>query len=114
MKNTSKYKKEKREISAVSGAEATELFTVEQIGSTLNRIRIFHGDKLIVKRCSEFNETNLYVFDTPDGKTAKFAFEFFGDIFLHNNLKWSFNYKAEEVKVLGVVVRVERDLEVKQ
>ncbi len=114
MKNNNEFKKEKRTISGFPGAKADELFAVEVCGSTLNNIKIFDGDKLIVKKVSEFNERNLYVFDTPNGRTAKFAFEFFGDIFLHNNRKWSSNFKAEEVKLLGVVVRVERDLEVEQ
>jgi len=112
MKNNTGKTKKTREIRAVKNADGKRLFGVHVLGNILKAAGIVDGDILVVKPVENFDETSLYVFDTPNGRTAKYAFEFLGDVTLHNKGKWFRRYKASDVKLLGVVVRVERDLEV--
>jgi SOS-response transcriptional repressor LexA len=81
-------------------------------GDSLKKIGIFHGDLLIVKITDSYTKENLCVWETPHGRTAKFAYENFDEIVLHNKADWKRVWKAAEIKLLGVVVRIERDLEV--
>lgn len=83
-------------------------------GDTLKHLGIFHGDILVVKLTKKFAEKNLCVWETPEGRTAKFAYENFGEIVLHNQADWKQTWSINQIKCLGIVVRVERDLEVSQ
>jgi SOS-response transcriptional repressor LexA len=86
---------------------------VQVIGDSLNNIGIFHGDLLIVKITDKHAEENLYVWETPNGRTAKFGYEKFGEIVLHNKADWEQIWKSDEVKLFGVVIRSERDFLIK-
>jgi len=87
---------------------------IKMFGKTLEHYGIFHGDILIVKLTKNFNSENLYVWNTPHGKTAKFAEKKLAEIALHNGGDWRETFFQSEVEMLGVVVRIERDLTVKR
>lgn len=78
-------------------------------GDSLAHIGIFHGDLLIVKITDKHTEKDLYVWETPNGRTAKFGYENFGEMTLHNKADWSQSWKLDEIKLFGVVIRMERD-----
>jgi SOS-response transcriptional repressor LexA len=102
----------RRDIRAVKNTKGRFIFCTHVVGNTLKASRIFDGDLLVVMSVKDFNEKSLYVWETPEGRTAKYAFEFLGDITLHNKGTWFRRFKKKEVKLLGLVVRIERDLEV--
>jgi SOS-response transcriptional repressor LexA len=78
-------------------------------GDSLAHIGIFHGDLLVVKMTDKHTEKDLCVWETPNGRTAKFSYENFGEIVLHNKADWKQSWKPTEIKLFGVVVRMERD-----
>ncbi len=103
-----------RTIRKVNDSETDVFSGVPFAGNTLEHLGIFHGDILIVKITKHFNESNLYVWQTPHGKTAKFARETMAEITLHNGKEWTETFFRSEVEMLGVVVRVERDLKIRR
>ena len=93
----------------------TEVFTaVSVFDNHLARLGILTGDILIVKITRHFNESNLYVWRTPHGQMARYGRETLAEITLHNGKGLSETFFRSEVEMLGVVVRVERDLKVKR
>lgn len=81
-------------------------------GDSLKKIGIFHGDILITKLTSRYKAGKLCVWQTPHGRTAKFAQSNpDGTVTLHNKNGWSKSWASSEIRLIGVVVRVERDLE---
>jgi hypothetical protein len=78
-------------------------------GDSLAHIGIFHGDLLVVKMTDKHTEKDLCVWETPHGRTAKFGYENFGEIVLHNKSDWRKIWNLTEVKLFGVVIRMERD-----
>lgn len=81
-------------------------------GDSLNSIGIIHGDILITRLTAEYKPERLGVWQTPHGQTAKFASENFdGTVTLHNQNGWFQTWEAADVKLIGLVVRVERDYE---
>jgi hypothetical protein len=79
-------------------------------GDSLANIGIFHGDLLVVKITDKHTEKDLCVWETPHGRTAKFGYENFGEIVLHNKADWKKVWKLDEIKLFGVAIRMERDL----
>jgi len=78
-------------------------------GDSLKNIGIFHGDLLIVKITDSYTKENLCVWETPHGRTAKFGYENFDEIVLHNKADWKKVWKLDEIKLFGVAIRMERD-----
>jgi hypothetical protein len=86
---------------------------VPVVGDCLKNIGILHGDLLILKITNESFSDKLSVWETPNGRTAKFATKNIdGTATLHNKSDWNQTWQTEEIELVGVVVRVERDLEV--
>lgn len=99
-----------RPIRKINLDEYQGLFSLTFVSDLLEQSRIFKGDTLIVAPVKSWDEENLYVWQTPSGKTAKYAYDNFGDITLHNKAGWQQRFKAHQIKCLGKVIRVERDL----
>ena len=113
----SKYEKYQitgfRDIRAIGIENQFETIVAVPVdGDSLANIGIFHGDLLVVKITDSYTKENLCVWETPHGRTAKFGYESFGEIILHNKADWRKAWNLTEIKLFGVVVRVERDLEV--
>lgn len=104
--------KQFRDVRIVESAGQFDQFAAVDVdGDSLKQCGIFHGDVLIFKITQQYREECLGIWQTPHGRTAKWAFEDVdGTIKLHNKNGWSQNWNVDEVSCLGVVVRVERDL----
>lgn len=102
-----------RDIRTVETAGQFDRFAaVEVDGESLKGVGINHGDILIFKITERYVEDRIGIWQTPHGRTAKFAYEDIdGTIKLHNQNGWSQNWNADEISLLGLVVRVERDFE---
>jgi SOS-response transcriptional repressor LexA len=102
-----------REIRAISKATLKDKFIgIIVTGDSLKNLGIFHGDLLITKLTTEYDAKKIGVWQTPHGRTAKFAYEDFdGTVVLHNQNGWQQKWQADEIKLVGVVVRVERDMD---
>lgn len=80
-------------------------------GDSLNEQGIFDGDLLVFKFSQETSLDKLCIWETPHGATAKFArLNNNGTITLHNGAGWEQTWNPEDVRLIGVVLRVERDL----
>jgi SOS-response transcriptional repressor LexA len=101
-----------RSIRPVKGANFNDrLAGLPVIGDSLKNIGIYEGDLLVFKFTSEAPPEKLCIWQTPHGNTAKFARENLdGTITLHNKNGWHQDWSADDVRLVGVVVRVERDL----
>lgn len=84
---------------------------VPVMGDSLIKLGILDGDLLITRLTNRYVSEKLGVWQTPHGRTAKFAYQDFdGLITLHNKNGWKQSWQADEVKLFGLVIRVERDL----
>ncbi len=92
----------------------TNFIVFEECGDSLTDFGICKGDSIIVKPIEKLDENRITVWETPDGRTAKFAYENFGDITLYNKKDWLMRYPAKKVKLIGAVVAVQKNLEVAQ
>jgi len=101
-----------RDIRAISDFTQNERYVgIPVNGDSLQKLGIFHGDLLITKLTQENFAGKLCIWQTPHGRTAKFAEDNFdGLITLHNKNGWRQTWQASEIELIGVVVRVERDL----
>jgi SOS-response transcriptional repressor LexA len=102
-----------RDIRAIGGLAKNERFVgIPVNGDSLEKIGIYHGDILITKITSEYKAGKLCVWQTPHGRTAKFARENFdGTVTLHNKNGWKQKWQSYEIQLVGIVVRIERDLD---
>jgi SOS-response transcriptional repressor LexA len=81
------------------------------IGNSLVDQGIIEGDLLIFKFTSEAKIEKLCIWQTPHGNTAKFArTNADGTVTLHNKNGWQQTWSSDDIRLVGVVVRVERDL----
>jgi SOS-response transcriptional repressor LexA len=78
---------------------------------TLEHFGVKEGDYLIVRETDCLDEDSISVWDTPDGRTAKFAYENFGDITLYNKKDWLRSYPEKDVKLIGIAEAVQKRLE---
>jgi len=113
--NTKPKEKQKtkgeRSVALKKSEVGKEYFCVDVGSDTLEDFGVSEGDCLIVKVTDVIDENRITVWDTPDGRTAKFAYENFGDIALYNKKDWLRSYPAKKVKMLGVAVYVQKGLE---
>lgn len=80
-------------------------------GDSLVEQGIFDGDLLVFKFTVNAAPEKLCIWQTPHGATAKFArLNPNGTITLHNGAGWEQKWNPEDVRLVGVVLRVERDL----
>lgn len=81
-------------------------------GHSLTEQGILDGDLLIMRITQDYEDGKLGIWQTPDGRTAKFAsHDPDGFVVLHNDDGWRQTWASDELRLLGLVVRVERDME---
>ena len=94
----------------ISSSPQDRFICVPVTGDSLKNKNIVHGDLLVVKLTKEYKQEKIGVWQTPHGRTAKYAYEDFdGTVVLHNQNGWSQKWQPDEVELIGIVVRVERD-----
>jgi SOS-response transcriptional repressor LexA len=101
-----------REIRPVPGLPLhAKLFAGQVAGQSLQKVAVLNGDWLIIHKTTRYELGSIGIWDTPHGRTAKYAHpNKNGSIVLHNNNGWRQEWATEEVALFGVVVRVERDM----
>lgn len=101
-----------RDVSVLENCDRNvRLVLVPVEGDSLNAQRIFDGDMLLVEITRNYIPTRIGIWQTPSGRTAKFAhYDMDGYIVLHNDDGWRETWHADEIRLLGLAVRVERDL----
>lgn len=103
-----------RDVRPIKGANPYDRFIgVPVSGDSMKHEGIHHGDILITRLTTRYiDEEKIGVWQTPHGRTAKFAYQNLGGtIVLHNSNDWQQEWQTDEVKLVGIVVRVERDYE---
>lgn len=101
-----------RDVRVIEGASQFDRFAAVEIeGESLKDVGILPGDVLVFKITQQYTEGKIGIWQTPHGRTAKYAYEDFdGTVKLHNTNGWSQSWNVDEIKLLGVVVRMERDM----
>lgn len=102
-----------RQVSGFGGGDGGggRFVLVPVEGDSLTSQRIYDGDLLLVRITRDYVPGQIGIWQTPSGRTAKFAFyDPDGYIVLHNDNGWRQTWSAGEIRLLGVAVRVERDL----
>lgn len=92
---------------------STAISCVPITGDSMEGEGIFHGDILITRLAHLYTDENkIGVWQTPHGRTAKVAYQSFDDsIVLHNKGEWTQKWQTDQVKLVGIFVRIERDVE---
>jgi SOS-response transcriptional repressor LexA len=81
-------------------------------GESLKASGVHNGDWLICRETSRYVPGKIGVWRTSDGLTAKYAaIDNDGFIILHNHNGWKRKWSSEDIKLVEVVVRLERDFE---
>jgi SOS-response transcriptional repressor LexA len=81
-------------------------------GDSLIEQGILDGDMLIMRITANYEDGKLGVWQTPHGRTCKYAYYDLDDtVVLHNDHGWTQHWDSHELRLLGLVVRVERDME---
>lgn len=96
--------------------EATDRFArfaaVPLEGPSLEKLGILDGDIAITRITRDYEDETLGIWQTPHGRTAKFAhYDPDNFVVLHNKNGWRQTWHADELRLLGIVVRIERDME---
>jgi SOS-response transcriptional repressor LexA len=104
-----------REVAAVEGAGPNDQFFLAEVdGPSLEHEHILPGDFLLCRVTRDYEIGRIGVWQTPHGRTAKYAYyDPEGFLVLHNDNGWRQEWQASEVHLLGLAVRVERDLPAK-
>ncbi len=101
-----------REISHIRQSNlGKEYLILQMLTTTLEHQGILKNDFLIVNTDAKFKEDVLSAFQTPDGIILGFAYENFDDTAIHNQNGKLMRFPAKNVKHIGVVCRIERDLQ---
>jgi SOS-response transcriptional repressor LexA len=101
-----------RDIRVTETGVFDRIIAVPVEGDSLKEHGILDGDYLICKVTSQYEPDKLGVWQTPHGRTAKFAYyDFDNSVVLHNEHGWQQRWDSRELRLLGIVLRVERDLE---
>ncbi len=103
-----------RTVRGLFGNDSEVFSAVPIYDNALKHLGILSGDMLIVKITKYFNEANLYVWRTPVGQMARFGETSCAEIVLSNGRNRRETFFRSEVEMLGVVVRVERDLNIRR
>lgn len=100
-----------RDVRLVDPDSTTAYFGVPVEGDSLVNLHICEGDILVCKRARRYEAGTIGIWQTPMGRTAKLANPYPDDsVVLHNGGSWSQMWQSDEVRLLGIVVRVERDI----
>lgn len=86
------------------------IFATQVAGQSLQKLGIFNGDWLICYETSKYEDGRIAIWETAHGQTAKFAYYKNGSVVLHNHNGWKQAWAPDEVKLVAVACRVERDL----
>lgn len=101
-----------RDVRMIEPADQFAQFVAVPVeGESLREEGILDGDLLIMRITRDYEDGKLGIWQTPHGRTAKFAaYDLDGFIMLHNEHGWRQTWNSSEVKLIGLVVRVERDM----
>jgi SOS-response transcriptional repressor LexA len=100
-----------REIRPIKGIPADKLYVSQVDGQSLQKLGIFNNDWLVCYETSKYIPGKLAIWNTPHGETVKFAFvDKEGAVVLHNHSGWEQKWEPEEVSLVSIVARIERDL----
>jgi repressor LexA len=103
-----------REIRPIKGAKPWDKFAaIRVIGDSLIEDNILEGDYLILRLTHEANSGELAVVLTPHGNTIKYLHPHLDGTVLFKGANALFEdqvWEIQDIKVQGVVRRVERDL----
>jgi SOS-response transcriptional repressor LexA len=104
---------ELREISEIRDkVPFAKYIAVPVRGHSLKGSGIHDGDILICRKTHSYVPGSIGIWETPHGRTAKYAaIDKDGFVLLHNHNGWKQKWSSDEVKLVAVAVRVERDLE---
>jgi SOS-response transcriptional repressor LexA len=102
-----------RDVRLIPVAEAGVRFAAVPLeGDSLMKLGILDGDIGIMRITRDYEDGRLGVWQTPHGRTAKFAhYDPDGFVVLHNDNGWRQTWHGDELRLMGIIVRVERDLE---
>ncbi len=99
-----------RDVRVVDGVDTTARFFMTEVdGPSLEGENIVSGDFLLCRVTHDYEIGRLGIWQTPSGRTAKYAFYEDGFVVLHNDNDWRQQWHADELRLLGIVERVERD-----
>lgn len=100
-----------RDVTAFGGDTQARYAIVPIEGDSMESQRIFDGDYVLMQITRDYVEGKIGIWQTPSGRTAKFAhYDLDGYVVLHNDNGWRQHWRADELRLLGLAVRVERDL----
>lgn len=101
-----------RDVRLIENTDQLARFVAVPVeGDSLLEQNICDGDYLICKLTSYYEDGKIGLWQTPHGRTAKYAYyDFDQSVVLHNENGWSQRWDASELRLLGIVVRVERDV----
>lgn len=99
-----------RDVRCVEGADPSARFFLTVVdGPSLEAEHIVDGDMLLCRVTHSYEIGRLGIWQTPTGRTAKYAFYEDGFVVLHNDNGWRQVWQADDLRLLGIVERVERD-----
>jgi len=86
-------------------------FLTEVDGDSLKHKHIVPGDFLLCRVAAEYESGKIGIWQTPSGRTAKFAYFDDGDgcVVLHNDGDWRQQWDRRDIQLLGLVDKIERD-----
>lgn len=101
-----------RDVRLIETADKlVRFFAVPVDGDSLKDHGIFDGDLLICRVTSIYEPDAIGLWQTPSGRTAKLAsIDPDNFVTLHNGNGWAESWHHSEIRLLGIAVRVERDL----
>lgn len=101
-----------REVSDIKNAPPFSKHVAIPIdGNSLKHMGIHHGDVLICRKSKYYEPGMIGIWETPHGRTAKYAMlNKDGSVTLHNHNGWEQKWGVDEVELVAIAVRVERDL----
>lgn len=107
------HQKSYRQISPIPGAKRTDKFVGMQVcGESMRGAGILNGDYVICCTTRQAREGDIVIAETPFGPVVKYLHQE-GERVLLRSANTDFNDLAwlpEDVRVFGIVKRVERDL----
>jgi SOS-response transcriptional repressor LexA len=100
-----------REISPVNDLPFEKHVAIPVGGQGLKHNGIYDGDVLIVRPSNRYVDGSLAIWETPKGQTARYAEVVDDDlVILHDGKRKRNEFSTDDIRLVGIVVRVERDL----
>ena len=99
-----------RDVEMPAGCDmAASYFATVVEGESLVHKHIVPGDYLICRVTTKYESGKIGIWQTPSGRTAKLAFVDEDYVTLHNDADWRQQWSREEIRLLGLVDKIERD-----